>query len=276
MSCSFRPRVWKPQVNIFRDAAVIMCDFVKMIRAEGFNLQYLNIGGGLGIDYSHQGQVTQPQRQPGGRGAGCSLAVAGAHVGPPCISAEYATGARVVSPGPLRAAHAHGRLCPRWSRVSEAQPCQPCQGRAAPAPSGAAHAHGPDRHGARYRQGAGAHAGHRARALHDRHLVRPGEHRDGCGEGGGLPVTLEGEEPEPGEVGGDREGASAGACGCRRRGRAGLTLQQSRDSAGRGPPTAASASTASPHMRAHAPRPDPAVRAAPSSALEVLIEIHMP
>ncbi|EFJ40777.1 DAP decarboxylase [Volvox carteri f. nagariensis] len=45
------------KVNIFRDAAVIMCEFVKMIRSEGFNLQYLNIGGGLGIDYSHQGQV---------------------------------------------------------------------------------------------------------------------------------------------------------------------------------------------------------------------------
>ncbi|KAG2425345.1 hypothetical protein HXX76_013759 [Chlamydomonas incerta] len=45
------------KVNIFRDAAVIMCDFVKMIRAEGFQLKYLNIGGGLGIDYSHQGQV---------------------------------------------------------------------------------------------------------------------------------------------------------------------------------------------------------------------------
>lgn len=45
------------QVNIFRDAAVIMCDFVKMIRAEGFQLQYLNIGGGLGIDYSHDGEV---------------------------------------------------------------------------------------------------------------------------------------------------------------------------------------------------------------------------
>ncbi|KAG2494010.1 hypothetical protein HYH03_007937 [Edaphochlamys debaryana] len=45
------------KVNIFRDAALIMCDFVKMIREEGFNLKYLNIGGGLGIDYSHQGQV---------------------------------------------------------------------------------------------------------------------------------------------------------------------------------------------------------------------------
>ncbi|KXZ55005.1 hypothetical protein GPECTOR_3g169 [Gonium pectorale] len=45
------------KVNIFRDAAVIMCEFIKMIRAEGFELKYLNIGGGLGIDYSHEGQV---------------------------------------------------------------------------------------------------------------------------------------------------------------------------------------------------------------------------
>jgi diaminopimelate decarboxylase len=42
------------QVNIFRDAAVIMCDFIKVIRAEGFDLKYLNIGGGLGIDYYHK------------------------------------------------------------------------------------------------------------------------------------------------------------------------------------------------------------------------------
>lgn len=45
------------KVNIFRDAAVIMCEFVKMIRAEGFQLKYINIGGGLGIDYKHDGQV---------------------------------------------------------------------------------------------------------------------------------------------------------------------------------------------------------------------------
>mmetsp|Transcript_9837 Transcript_9837/g.24534 ORF Transcript_9837/g.24534 Transcript_9837/m.24534 type:complete len:495 (-) Transcript_9837:356-1840(-) len=41
------------KVNIFRDAAVIMCEFIKKINAEGFKLQYLNIGGGLGIDYEH-------------------------------------------------------------------------------------------------------------------------------------------------------------------------------------------------------------------------------
>lgn len=46
------------QVNIFRDAAVIMCDFVKLIRDEGFDLKYLNIGGGLGIDYTHKGLVS--------------------------------------------------------------------------------------------------------------------------------------------------------------------------------------------------------------------------
>ena len=28
-----------------------MCEVVKEIRSEGFNLEYLNIGGGLGIDY---------------------------------------------------------------------------------------------------------------------------------------------------------------------------------------------------------------------------------
>ena len=42
------------KVNIFRDAAVIMCDFIAKINDEGFQLTYLNIGGGLGIDYSHE------------------------------------------------------------------------------------------------------------------------------------------------------------------------------------------------------------------------------
>ena len=42
------------KVNIFRDAAAIMCDFIKKINDEGFQLTYLNIGGGLGIDYSHE------------------------------------------------------------------------------------------------------------------------------------------------------------------------------------------------------------------------------
>nr|CAB3462508.1 unnamed protein product [Digitaria exilis] len=42
-----------PQVDIFRDAAVLMVNFVDEIRAQGFELEYLNIGGGLGIDYHH-------------------------------------------------------------------------------------------------------------------------------------------------------------------------------------------------------------------------------
>jgi diaminopimelate decarboxylase len=45
------------KVGIFRDAAEIMCAFVEQINAQGFKLQYLNIGGGLGIDYRHQGDV---------------------------------------------------------------------------------------------------------------------------------------------------------------------------------------------------------------------------
>lgn len=50
-------------VNIFRDGAVIMCDFIRKINAEGFQLQYLNFGGGLGIDYSHTGEVYPTPRQ---------------------------------------------------------------------------------------------------------------------------------------------------------------------------------------------------------------------
>ncbi len=43
--------LWHHQVDIFRDAAQIMIGFIKQIRAEGFDPKYLNIGGGLGIDY---------------------------------------------------------------------------------------------------------------------------------------------------------------------------------------------------------------------------------
>jgi len=44
------------EVTIFKDAAVIMVDFIKKIRAAGFDsLEWLNFGGGLGIDYSHEG-----------------------------------------------------------------------------------------------------------------------------------------------------------------------------------------------------------------------------
>ena len=43
------------KVDIFADAAAIMVGFVDRIRAAGFALSYLNIGGGLGIDYRHDG-----------------------------------------------------------------------------------------------------------------------------------------------------------------------------------------------------------------------------
>lgn len=45
------------KVQIFKDAALIMCEFIKKIREEGFQLQYLNIGGGLGVDYEHAGEI---------------------------------------------------------------------------------------------------------------------------------------------------------------------------------------------------------------------------
>lgn len=45
------------KVNIFRDATLLMVDFIKEIRAQGFDLKYLNIGGGLGIDYARTGEV---------------------------------------------------------------------------------------------------------------------------------------------------------------------------------------------------------------------------
>ncbi|OAE18565.1 hypothetical protein AXG93_1923s1210 [Marchantia polymorpha subsp. ruderalis] len=45
------------KVNIFNDAALLMVEYIDAIRKEGFNLQFLNIGGGLGIDYYHAGAV---------------------------------------------------------------------------------------------------------------------------------------------------------------------------------------------------------------------------
>ncbi|KAL6766343.1 DPD1 [Auxenochlorella protothecoides x Auxenochlorella symbiontica] len=50
------------KVSIFRDAALIMVDFVKEMRAQGFPIQFLNIGGGLGIDYRHEGAVLPTPR----------------------------------------------------------------------------------------------------------------------------------------------------------------------------------------------------------------------
>ena len=49
------------QVSIFRDAAEIMVAFVNKIRDQGFDLRYLNIGGGLGIDYYHRCAGSWPQ-----------------------------------------------------------------------------------------------------------------------------------------------------------------------------------------------------------------------
>jgi diaminopimelate decarboxylase len=45
------------KIDVFWDAAVLMVDFVNKIRSENFKIQYLNIGGGLGIDYYHKGAV---------------------------------------------------------------------------------------------------------------------------------------------------------------------------------------------------------------------------
>ncbi|KAG4168732.1 hypothetical protein ERO13_A12G043000v2 [Gossypium hirsutum] len=51
-----------PQVDIFRDAAVLMVNYIDEIRAQGFEVDYLNIGGGLGIDYYHSGAVLPTPR----------------------------------------------------------------------------------------------------------------------------------------------------------------------------------------------------------------------
>ena len=44
------------KVRIFRDATVLMMELIEKIRADGFELKYLNIGGGLGIDYEKTGE----------------------------------------------------------------------------------------------------------------------------------------------------------------------------------------------------------------------------
>lgn len=50
------------QVDIFRDAAVLMVNYIDEIRAQGFEIDYLNIGGGLGIDYYRTGAVLPTPR----------------------------------------------------------------------------------------------------------------------------------------------------------------------------------------------------------------------
>lgn len=44
-------------MNIFKDAAVLMIQYIDQIRGQGFEIKYLNIGGGLGIDYYHKGEA---------------------------------------------------------------------------------------------------------------------------------------------------------------------------------------------------------------------------
>ncbi|KAE9447297.1 hypothetical protein C3L33_20811, partial [Rhododendron williamsianum] len=50
------------KVDIFRDAAVLMVNYIDQIRDQGFEIDYLNIGGGLGIDYYHTGAVLPTPR----------------------------------------------------------------------------------------------------------------------------------------------------------------------------------------------------------------------
>ncbi|KAF5448849.1 hypothetical protein F2P56_029346, partial [Juglans regia] len=61
MYCSFYD-MRNFQVDIFRDVAVLMVNYIDQIRAQGFKVDYLNIGGGLGIDYYHSGAVLPTPR----------------------------------------------------------------------------------------------------------------------------------------------------------------------------------------------------------------------
>jgi len=48
-------------VQVFHDAAVLMSDLTTAVRQQGFDLRYLNLGGGLGIDYERAGETPTPQ-----------------------------------------------------------------------------------------------------------------------------------------------------------------------------------------------------------------------
>ncbi|KAL0295282.1 UNVERIFIED_CONTAM: Diaminopimelate decarboxylase 1, chloroplastic [Sesamum angustifolium] len=50
------------KVDIFKDAAGLMVNYIDQIRDQGFEIDYLNIGGGLGIDYYHTGAVLPTPR----------------------------------------------------------------------------------------------------------------------------------------------------------------------------------------------------------------------
>ncbi|MEJ5308837.1 MAG: diaminopimelate decarboxylase [Anaerolineae bacterium] len=47
-------------VRVFRDAAILMGDLTTAVRGQGFDLRYLNLGGGLGIDYERAGKTPTP------------------------------------------------------------------------------------------------------------------------------------------------------------------------------------------------------------------------
>lgn len=48
------------KVDVFRDAAVAMTGYLEEIRKQGFDIKFLNIGGGLGIDYTHNPDIVLP------------------------------------------------------------------------------------------------------------------------------------------------------------------------------------------------------------------------
>lgn len=48
-------------VQVFHDAAVLMGDLSTTVRGQGFDLRYLNLGGGLGIDYERAGGTPTAQ-----------------------------------------------------------------------------------------------------------------------------------------------------------------------------------------------------------------------
>lgn len=50
-------------VDIYRDAAAMMVKMVDKVRAQGFDISYLNIGGGLAVDYHHDGAQVLPTPQ---------------------------------------------------------------------------------------------------------------------------------------------------------------------------------------------------------------------
>lgn len=50
------------KVNVFKDAADLMVQYMDQIREQGFPIQYLNIGGGLGIDYYRSGAILPTPR----------------------------------------------------------------------------------------------------------------------------------------------------------------------------------------------------------------------